>query len=165
MERFWSKVARGANEECWPWKASRHKTGYGKFGRGGKRAGWVEAHRAAYQLTYGEIPDGLQVCHRCDNKPCCNPAHLFLGTAVDNINDKVAKGRHRWKSHSGSENGNAGFTEAQVREIRLAYQAGMKRSDLAKKYGVSWTAINYIVSGITWTHLLTEVERDALGDA
>ena len=165
-ERFWSKVLRDADTDCWVWKASRHKkTGYGKFSRGPKHAGWVEAHRMAYVLVFGQIPDGLQVLHRCDNRICCNPAHLFLGTAVDNINDKVSKGRHRWKTHYGSAVGTAVLTEAQVRDIRQDFQSGVTRSVLARAHSVSWTQINKIVSGQYWRHILTPIERAVLEGA
>lgn len=158
MDRFWSKVKVGPENECWPWQASVSRKGYGKFGRGGKGAGWVEAHRISYELTNGEIPDGMHVCHRCDNRLCVNPNHLFLGTPADNIADKVAKGRHRWRTHPGEKNGRAVLSEGQIAAIRSRYVAGSTRAALAAEYGVSWTHIQRIVSGQAWT----EVERAAL---
>jgi len=87
-ERFWCGVKRGEPDECWPWTRSLSPKGYGRVrGR--------NAHRVAYELTYGPIPPGMFVCHTCDNPPCCNPAHLFLGTYLDNIADMVAKKRSR----------------------------------------------------------------------
>lgn len=100
-ERFWRKVDKSAGPEgCWPWTGSRHGFGYGFVSAGGKRRG---AHRVSWELANGPIPDGLSVCHRCDNPPCVNPAHLFLGTVGDNTRDMMAKGRaihQRWLSSS-----------------------------------------------------------------
>lgn len=90
-EVFWSRVDRRADDECWPWRGGKLKDGYGGFYLDGHTIG---AHRAAWILTFGEIAQGLLVCHTCDNPPCCNPHHLFLGTDGDNQRDSVAKGRH-----------------------------------------------------------------------
>lgn len=90
-ELFWTKVRKG--ESCWEWQASVNSSGYGWFRFGEKRTP-TGAHRVAYVLANGPIPDGLQVLHRCDNPPCVNPTHLFLGTNGDNHADKLAKGRH-----------------------------------------------------------------------
>jgi hypothetical protein len=91
VELFWAKVARGA--DCWEWGGARNTSGYGWFRFGPDRTP-TGAHRVAYELSNGPIPDGLAVLHRCDNPPCVNPAHLFLGTNQDNVTDKVNKGRH-----------------------------------------------------------------------
>jgi hypothetical protein len=91
-ERFWSKVRRGTKFECWEWQAARNDDGYGLC-RGGSRS--IEgAHRVSWRLANGEIPEGQQILHRCDNRACVNPAHLFLGSQQDNIADMLAKGRH-----------------------------------------------------------------------
>lgn len=87
--RFWSKVNIGAADACWPWLAST-KNGYGQINVGGEIS---YAHRLSYEFANGEIPSGLFVCHRCDNKSCVNPVHLFLGTQQDNMDDMIAKGR------------------------------------------------------------------------
>ena len=89
-ERFWSKVEMGPG--CWRWTAALAPTGYGMIGRG-PRQGTAYAHRLCWELTVGPIPAGLYVLHRCDNRWCVNPDHLFLGTHRDNIDDMVAKGR------------------------------------------------------------------------
>lgn len=91
LERYEEKVDRsGGPDACHPWMAGRLPTGYGRFSYGGKD---VYAHRWAYENYVGPIPEGLQVLHHCDNPPCVNPAHLWLGTHADNHADKVAKGR------------------------------------------------------------------------
>jgi hypothetical protein len=89
-DRFWEKVRMIAPDECWVWTGAIGSDRYGKMKWRGKQWG---THRLAYTLANGEIPAGLHVCHRCDNRVCCNPAHLFLGTALDNIRDCIAKGR------------------------------------------------------------------------
>lgn len=104
--RFWSLVATATRQECWPWQGQRNNHGYGRFqvrtdrpesGRP-RRIAYERtyAHRQAYELVFGPIPEGLRVLHRCDNPPCCNPAHLFLGTQRDNVMDMWRKGRHPW---------------------------------------------------------------------
>lgn len=91
LATFWDWVDRSDPDGCWPWTRSRNQDGYGHL-RLNPRAS-IRAHRLAYELTYGPIPDGLVVCHRCDNPPCCRPDHLVLGTQVDNMADMVAKNR------------------------------------------------------------------------
>lgn len=92
--RFWSKVKQGSPGKCWPWTAAVTHNGYGKAAIGpSNNRRCVRAHRFVWELLRGPIPQGLQVLHRCDNRLCCNPDHLFLGTNLDNVADKVAKNR------------------------------------------------------------------------
>lgn len=81
---FWAQVHKSG--DCWEWKGKRYPSGYGRHSK-------FYAHRVAYELVHGPIPAGMFVCHRCDNPPCCNPAHLFLGTPEDNAKDRERKGR------------------------------------------------------------------------
>ncbi len=91
-DRFWAKVDKSG--ECWLWTGARSgRNRYGYFGLGGKRDGIARAHRVAYELTIGSIPDGMVVCHKCDTPHCVNPSHLFVGTPKDNTEDMLRKGR------------------------------------------------------------------------
>lgn len=90
-DRFWARVEKRGPDECWPWTGYRDAKGYGQIALNRRTA--EGAHRVSWALARGEIPDGIHVLHRCDNPPCCNPAHLFLGTHADNMWDMKAKGR------------------------------------------------------------------------
>lgn len=90
IERFWSKVDKKGEDECWEWKASKSKSGYGDFWLNGKN---VRANRAAWVIANGSIENGLCACHKCDNPGCCNPSHLFLATSEENTLDRHLKGR------------------------------------------------------------------------
>ena len=148
-ERFWSKVDKSGGESCWPWKAYRHpKWGYGTFGFGGKMQ---LAHRVAWILSNGPIPAGLSVLHRCDNPPCCNPAHLFVGTQQQNIADCLSKGR--FHDQLGESNNAAKLTERAVIEIRAWLACGESRARIARTYQVAKASINRIAWGLTWKHV------------
>ena len=146
-ERFESKVVRANG--CWRWSGNKHKQGYGKIHMDG---GSAMAHRVSYLLHKGSIPDGMMVCHRCDNPECTNPDHLFLGTALDNMRDKIAKGRHVG-AHAGEGHHFAKLTRRQVEEIRRAYRrGGVTQYELAARYGVTQTNISGIVNNRKWAN-------------
>lgn len=150
-DRFLSKFTKGLEDECWEWRGPRQKSGHGYLGFG-HRPKHVGAHRIAYLLELGEIPSGLHVCHRCDNPPCVNPAHLFLGTAADNHRDKAQKGRS--KGPIGSKNWRCKLTPSEVIQIRCEYAAGgTSFVKLGKDYGVGPTTIEALVTRRTWRHV------------
>lgn len=141
--RFWNAVDKRAPDECWPWTRKLHKGDDSASGLGYGRLlvdGRIErAHRVSYMLFVGPIPDELCVLHRCDNPPCVNPAHLFLGTRADNNADRDAKGRSARK-----------LTWAQVQELRANAASGMSPKVLAGSYGVSLGHAGKIVRGGAW---------------
>lgn len=96
ISRFWSRVDRRGPDECWQWTGATDSHGYGQLTIHNRHVG---AHRLAYTFTVGSIPAGLCICHTCDNPPCCNPAHLFIGTMSDNLRDCAQKGRNGAQSH------------------------------------------------------------------
>jgi len=150
IDDFWSSVDRAHGADaCWLWVGKTFTYGYGIWWYQGRK---VRAHRFSWELTHGPIPDGLQVCHNCpggDNRACCNPRHLFLGTAMDNAHDRDAKGRTRILS--GSQHGNARFIEENVREIRRRFESRTSSvRELASEFGVSGSAIYSILSRTTW---------------
>lgn len=132
-------IEAASDDECWPWRGTINRTtGYGQWWHDGRA---MRAHRAAYERVHGPIPDGLIVCHRCDNPPCCNPAHLFLGTQADNQRDKKNKGR----TSRGERNGGGGkLTENDVREIRRLAANGERYIVIASQFGVTPTMRGHV---------------------
>lgn len=129
------------------------KDGYGKIVVGSRSDGSRRlkfAHRVAWELANGPIPDGLIVCHACDNRLCCNPEHLFLGTHNDNMADMVAKGRQRNGRPAGVLNGRAKLSPSAAAQIRERYAAGESRASLAEAFGVGRSAIREVVTGMRW---------------
>jgi hypothetical protein len=154
-ERFWPKVDKsGGPDACWLWTGSKDK-GYGKINSPWRKVD--TASRVAYRLCIGPIPDGMDVCHTCDNPPCVNPKHLFAGTRKQNLEDAAHKGRMKDnnKAHkrSGSGNGRAKLVEADVLAIRAAYAGGESMKSLARHYSISDSAIEFIVHRKHWRHI------------
>jgi hypothetical protein len=148
-DRFWSKVDRRSDDDCWPWIASvrRKDEGYGAFYFNGRHH---PAPRIAWMLTHQPVPAGMVVCHRCDNPRCCNPAHLFIGTPRDNDADRVAKQRQA----RGSRNGFAKLTEFDVWFIRRA-RARLDASPgmLARLYGITGEHVWSLCNAPVWRHV------------
>jgi hypothetical protein len=156
VRRFWRKVNK--TDTCWLWNASKSTCGYGKFTA--RRLGHhcTGAHRFAWEISFGEIPEGLLVLHCCDTPACVRPDHLFLGTPADNMLDKVQKGRQskgpqHAASHAstkGERNGNSRLTWEIVRQIRAEYTPGMGYKNVANRYNVSPGMIAFIIRGESW---------------
>lgn len=149
-DRFWPKVDRSGDAECWPWKGGLYTTGYGRFSSKGL-AHWsvhTGAHRVAWALVNdGVRPDGC-VCHTCDNPVCCNPGHLFLGSHRDNAMDRAAKGR----GARGSRSPFAKLSDSTVAEMRQKRFEGRSYASLATEYGVSKSTAERTCHGKLWSH-------------
>lgn len=145
VDRFHSMHTTG--DGCWSWLGALDRDGYGRMRVGGRKT--LRAHRLAWEIETGRPPGSLLVCHHCDNPPCVNPAHLFLGTARDNNRDRVQKGRPN--GSPGESNGVSKLTASQVHEIANLYCTGrFRQQDLAEMFGVSKSAIQLILSGKNW---------------
>lgn len=171
--RLWAKVDKNGPlirddiGPCWVWTATKCTSGYGQIKRGGKHGECVPAHRVVWELTYGPIPDGMYVLHKCDNRTCVRPSHLFLGTHLDNMRDMMTKGRGvtaetrgRWvrnawvaypdRMRRGSRSASAKLTDDDVQEIIERRASGEQGIALARIYGVSPSTISRVVCGHHW---------------
>lgn len=172
VERLWKYV--DTTGECWVWTGLLSDKGYGRIRVSQSQV--KPAHRLMYEITYGPIPDGMHVCHHCDNRACVRPDHLFLGTHADNMADMRAKGRSAKGSRNGSythpesrrwgkavpeesrlrgeRNPSSKISENEVREIRALYaNGGISQREIAKRYGLSQAGVSVIVAGKRWAHL------------
>ena len=161
--RFWDKVDK--NDDCWEWTASLNTAGYGIFWLPDPRRMHV-AHRVSWMMANGQIPEGLCVCHKCDNRKCVRPDHLFLGTAADNNHDMIRKGRQVWPGapkgdlngvrlhpeslRRGDRNHNSKLNADAVREIRLSTEPA---SAIAERFGVCKSAITLVRRRKSWAHI------------
>lgn len=143
--------SRGQPNGCrvWTYLDGRPYTWYAEFSLNGRL---VYAHRISYEVHRGPIPPGFHVLHSCDNPPCIEPTHLSVGLPVANAQDRESRGRGRQRC--GENAGKARLTETQVLEIRAGFKCGgITKAQLARKFGVSQTAIRAILTGKTWKHL------------
>lgn len=147
VERFWSKV--DTTGECWEWTRGRHRNGYGCFHADGRS---YRAHRFAWELTNGVIPNGLYVLHQCDNPSCVRPDHLYLGTQGDNMADCAAKGR--LVTVRGASKHRAVLNDDAVREIRRLYATGaFSQRELSKQFGVCNKVVCQVIHRQRWSHV------------
>lgn len=146
LRRFWSNVDKSG--KCWIWTRGKTGAGYGHLRFNGKL---TYAHRVAFELTYGAVLPGLFICHSCNNPPCCNPKHLWVGTPADNMSDRDRKGRQYINGRPGEQNHNAKLTRIQVDEIRSIYAQGdYSQRRLAEVFGISNGNIAAILQHKTW---------------
>ena len=146
---FLSHVDIGAPDECWEWKLHRGSDGYGHV-----RYNSIEqyAHRVSWTIANGPIPEGMYVCHKCDNPPCCNPNHLFLGTQADNMRDAIEKGRTA--SRVGELNTNSKLTAPDIKRIRILLEDGsLSHRQIGALFGVVPRTISHISTGAHWSHI------------
>ena len=155
LDQFWSKVTKTPN--CWLWCGAKTYDGYGVIKLRQQR---LRTHRVSWELSFGQIPDGLFVLHRCDNPPCVRPDHLFLGTKQDNNRDAVSKGRwangsdkpdHRRKR--GEDSPTAKLNDAQVKELRHLHERGTSTRSLAIHFGVGIATVYRTIRRETWKHV------------
>ena len=170
IARFWSKVDKNGPIRahcpelgpCWVWTACLEQ-GYGRI--------WFEgspkrAHRVAWEITHGSIPEGMCVCHKCDNPPCCNPNHFFLGTKADNTADRDAKGRtakgdtngarlhpEKLVIMRGEDCGKSKLTESDIAEIRKRLATGEMQRSIAEDFDITQANVSAINTGKTWKHV------------
>ncbi len=151
--RFWAKVAIKENDDCWLWSGSTDKKGYGSFSPGRKIyhiAGTKIAHRFAFLFGNGHLEKDLLVCHSCDTPGCCNPSHLWLGTAKENSTDMVEKGR----SCRGEKQGKTLLTKSDVIAIRACISTGrFEQKELSDKFSVAQQTISRIATNKDWRHI------------
>lgn len=149
VSRFWERTDVMGEDDCWVWKGYIKKEGYGQVSHQGKN---VLAHRVSYTISIGEIPEGLLVLHKCDNPPCVNPKHLFIGTEADNMRDRDIKGRGN--QPKGEKSGTHKLTETKVKQIRDKYSTGeFTKRELGREFGVTPENIHSIVRRETWRHI------------
>ena len=151
VERFWAKVdkapGQGPNGDCWEWRGNTsHNFGYGNF-NASRHEKYITTHQYSFRLEYGYLPE--QVCHKCDNPPCVNPAHLFAGNAKLNAEDRQRKGR----GVRGERQHCAKLKEWQIPEIFRRVAKGEKQPAIAASYGVALHTVERVLSGKTWTYL------------
>lgn len=148
FEKF---VIRNGDNECWGWKGCAPKNpGYGQF----RYEGILEkAHRASWMIYFGDIPENVYVLHRCDNRLCSNPKHLFLGTNADNMRDMISKGRNKCIGQKGEKNPMAKLTADKVKEIRQMLAKKISPKVIAKDFDISYGHVFGLKQNMTWKDL------------
>jgi len=146
--RFWSHVDMRGPHECWEWQASLHTSGYGRFKIASYRT--MMANRVALVIHTEQEPSGMMALHHCDNPKCCNPHHLYWGTASDNMQDRARRGRANAPNRAGVNNGAAKLTEAQLAEIIEKFRRGLSNKQIASGLPVSHSLVSRIRTGRSW---------------
>ncbi|GEM_PF-5814650 len=147
--RYWSNVAKGGSSDCWNWLAGTCE-GYGRIRFFGEALG---SHVVAYRLAYGNVPEGKMVLHRCGNRLCCNPDHLYAGSHSQNTSDAVGHGTHVCNFGKGEDHISAQLTAEQIFEVRSAIARGETQRSIAARLGVVQQTISAINLGKTWGHV------------
>lgn len=173
-QAFWAKVQKAGADECWPWTGAAGPSGHGQLRFRKKH---TRATAVAWKFAHGDWPPtGKHLCHKCDNPPCCNPAHLFLGTPKDNMQDCIDKGRFRFLApRRGVLNNKARLTWELVAEVRRRYSASETISELARLLGFARSTLREVVNGRNWqsadvprnprrppSHLTAKIDRQEL---
>lgn len=151
IERFWSHVDEKDKDDCWEWQAYKSKKGYGSFG---VKRNILLAHRISWIIANGQIPKGKIIMHKCDNPPCVNPEHLFCGTPMDNMMDKMRKGRYKkGKIVRGESHPISKLKKEDIPKIRNLYDQGISTHKIGKRFGVNSKTIWFIGKRIAWSHI------------
>ena len=148
-KRFWAKVVKKSDPDCWLWTGCKDSNGYGRISVGGRSGKPELAHRISYTLSIGKIPSGLHIRHKCDNPSCVNPNHLEAGTHAENMADFNRRGH----GNRGEKNGGSVLTPAEVKEIKSRLGRGESPSKICKSYSVCRSAIERIKNRNGWGHL------------
>lgn len=150
-QTFWNRVNKNSENGCWEWLGCKTQDGYGVIYFEGKR---YYTHRLAWTITEGRIPDGLLVCHHCDNRICCNPSHLFVGTPKDNTHDMIKKGRCSWIVHKERKpkkvRSHRKLNPEKVILIRELFEDGYSQTRIAGMFNVSCATVSQIVNRKMW---------------
>lgn len=155
IQNFWKSVHK--TESCWVWNGVRNNSGYGSISDG--HGILVGAHRLSWIIHFGQIPEGLYICHKCDTPYCVNPSHLFTATASDNMLDKIMKGR----DFVDNAYRNSKLTFKEVNDIRNLYAEGkITQKELSEKYRVCRSNISYVLKGKSWGHVKDGIVKDDL---
>lgn len=140
-DRLWSKVTRGGDDECWPFNGAIGAKGYGTIGAGpGRPRRILSAHRVAYELVYGPIPEGMVLRHTCDNKVCCNPRHLIAGTHYENVQDAMDRGRY-------PKGANHHCAKVTTEQLAAIIADPRKQKEIALEYGLSQGYVSRLKKG------------------
>ena len=149
--RFWHKVEKSTSDKCWEYQASTNIDGYGKFTL---NCIDIAAHRFSWQELHGKIPDGMCILHKCDNPPCVNPSHLYLGTPANNFADMVSRTyKPKILGLKGELNPSAKLTTDEVMSIKILLSYGVRLTAIARSYNRGIGTIFDIKHGRTWSHI------------